>query len=160
MASPECSPPPECGHDGLDTVLVGVDGSNSSLRALSFAVGVARRNRAKLIALFVRGPIVNPAAVAAVACAAEPMMLALAADLKIREDEIRVMLGQAAAGGLDAAELEVRSGDVATELADAAERHHADAVVIGASEHALHHIYGSVAARLVRHPLCPVMVVP
>jgi nucleotide-binding universal stress UspA family protein len=61
--------------------------------------------------------------------------------------------------GLD---LEFRSmvGDPWTELTRVANETRADAVVVGASEHAGHRIVGSLATRLVRAGKWPVTVVP
>ena len=61
--------------------------------------------------------------------------------------------------GLD---LEFRAvmGDPWTELNRAATERRADAVVVGASEHAGHRIVGSLATRLVRAGKWPVTVVP
>ena len=41
-------------RDGPDVLLVGVDGSDSSLRAGAYAAGMARRQRARLVCLYVR----------------------------------------------------------------------------------------------------------
>ena len=51
-------------------------------------------------------------------------------------------------------------GDPWTELNRAATETKADAVVVGASEHAGHRIVGSLAMRLVRAGKWPVTVVP
>jgi nucleotide-binding universal stress UspA family protein len=75
-----------------------------------------------------------------------------------REIEQRLRDG-AAEIGLD---LEFRAvmGDPWVELNRAAKEHRADAVVVGASEHAGHRIVGSLATRLVRAGKWPVTVVP
>jgi nucleotide-binding universal stress UspA family protein len=51
-------------------------------------------------------------------------------------------------------------GDPWVELNRAAKEYRADAVVVGASEHAGHRIVGSLATRLVRAGKWPVTVVP
>jgi nucleotide-binding universal stress UspA family protein len=51
-------------------------------------------------------------------------------------------------------------GDPLAELTRIAEQAHADAVVVGASEHLGHRIVGSLAARLVQAGKWPVIVVP
>jgi nucleotide-binding universal stress UspA family protein len=51
-------------------------------------------------------------------------------------------------------------GDPWTELTRAAKERRADAVIVGASEHAGHRIVGSLATRLVRAGKWPVTVVP
>ena len=40
--------------DGPRTIVVGVDGSTSSMRAAAYAVGMARRQQCRLVAVFVR----------------------------------------------------------------------------------------------------------
>ena len=59
-----------------------------------------------------------------------------------------------------AAEFRSVCGDPLAELTRIAEQEHADAVVVGASEHLGHRIVGSLAARLVRAGKWPVIVVP
>jgi nucleotide-binding universal stress UspA family protein len=51
-------------------------------------------------------------------------------------------------------------GDAARELARLADEHQADALVLGAPEHRLHHLIGSVPAWMARHTHCPVVIVP
>lgn len=57
-------------------------------------------------------------------------------------------------------QLIVNHGDPWIELNRAATETRADAVVVGASEHAGHRIVGSLATRLVRAGKWPVTVVP
>lgn len=143
----------ELGTDGPSLILVGVDGSRTSLRAAAYAAGLARRQGCRLLALFVyHAPPSVGAAAGAVAAMTEASQ-AEAEELK------RQMLARAAEIGLDA---EFRSvfGDPWTELTRAAEETRADAVIVGASEHAGHRIIGSLATRLVRAGRWPVTVVP
>ena len=141
----------ELGTDGPSLILVGVDGSRTSLRAASYAAGLARRQRSRLLAVFVsRVPVTTvPAAVPAMTEAS----FQEAGELE------RQLRGRAAEIGLD---LEFRSvfGDPWTELNRAAEEARADEVVVGASEHAGHRIIGSLATRLVKAGKWPVTVVP
>jgi nucleotide-binding universal stress UspA family protein len=51
-------------------------------------------------------------------------------------------------------------GDAARELARLADEHQADALVLGAPEHRLHHLVGSVPVWMARHAHCPVVIVP
>jgi nucleotide-binding universal stress UspA family protein len=53
-----------------------------------------------------------------------------------------------------------RRGNAARELASAAESSNADALVVGAPGHWLHHLTGSIPSWLARHARCPVIVVP
>src|ERR1700760_1414433 len=55
----------ELGTDGPATILVGVDGSDTSMRAAAYAAGLVRRQNAKLVVLYVRTvgiAATNPAA--------------------------------------------------------------------------------------------------
>jgi nucleotide-binding universal stress UspA family protein len=143
----------ELGTDGPSLILVGVDGSRTSLRAAAYAAGLARRQHARLLALYVTrlsaGIGTAPGAAAAMSEAATQT----ATDLERRFRDA------AAEIGLD---VEFRSvvGDPWTELNRAATETKADAVVVGASEHAGHRIVGSLAMRLVRAGKWPVTVVP
>ena len=52
----------ELGTDGPGAIVVGVDGTPTSLRALAYAAGLARRQRAELIVVYVRSPLRTPVA--------------------------------------------------------------------------------------------------
>jgi nucleotide-binding universal stress UspA family protein len=141
----------ELGTDGPSLILVGVDGSRTSMRAAAYAGGLARRQRCRLLAVFV-----SRVPVSTVPAAVQAMNEASAQEAEELEREMR---GRAAEVGVD---LEFRSvfGDPWTELTRAAEESRADAVIVGASEHAGHKIIGSLATRLVRAGKWPVTVVP
>ena len=143
----------ELGSDGPSLILVGVDGSRTSLRAAAYAAGLARRQRSKLLAVYVARLSANIGLAPGAAAALNEASLEVANDL---EQQAR---DRAAEIGVD---LEFRSvvGDPFTELTRAAAETKADAVVVGASEHAGHRIVGSLAARLVRAGKWPVTVVP
>ena len=144
----------ERGTDGPKVILVGVDGSESSMRAAAYAGGLARRQHALLAVVYVQ-PVLAAGA-------------ALGAPVMERTDEFDDDL---VAQIRDAAErvrgiFEVRwefhtfRGDPYAGLVTAAEELKADAVVVGASEQAGHRIIGSVAVRLVKAGRWPVTVVP
>jgi nucleotide-binding universal stress UspA family protein len=143
----------ELATDGPSLILVGVDGSRTSLRAAAYAAGLARRQGSRLLVVYVGH--VPPSAGAA------PGAVAAMAEASSQEArELEQQLGrQAAEIGLN---LEFRSvfGDPWTELTRVATETRADAVVVGASEHAGHRIIGSLATRLVRAGKWPVTVVP
>ncbi|HLY33593.1 MAG TPA: universal stress protein [Jatrophihabitantaceae bacterium] len=143
----------ELGTDGPTRILVGVDGSDTSLRAAAYAAGLARRQAARMIVLYVKTPppqsIVAPEATVAMNQTHDQ----IAAELleQINENAPRL--------GIDV-ELVVREGNAYTELLQLAEGRKVDAIVVGASTQAGHRLVGSLAAKLVRHSTWPVTVVP
>ncbi|MFC9930637.1 universal stress protein [Streptomyces sp. NPDC127190] len=144
----------ERGTDGPKVILVGVDGSDSSMRAAAYASGLARRQHALLAVVYVQPvlaagtalgvPVVDPA---------EEIAEDLVAQIRAAAERAKGMF-------------EVRwefhtfRGDPYTGLVKAAEDLKADAVVVGTSEQAGHRIIGSVAVRLVKAGRWPVTVVP
>ena len=151
MTLPE--PEFELGTDGPSLILVGVDGSRTSWRAAAYAAGLARRQRCRLLAVYVARLSANvagaPGAAAAMNEAVAQVANELEQQMRDRTDEIGV-------------DLEFRSvvGDPWIELTRVATETRADAVVVGASEHAGHRIVGSLATRFVRAGKWPVTVVP
>jgi len=143
----------ELGTDGPGRILVGVDGSDSSLRAAAYAAGLARRQGAKLLICYVKTPGVAPVNAPQVAVALNQSHDEIAADLLAEINK------QAPRLGIDA-ELEVREGSPYTELLQLAEERRVDAIVVGASTQAGHRLVGSLATKLVRHATWPVTVVP
>lgn len=153
------SPPPEyeLGTDGPATIVVGVDGSDTSLRAAAYAAGVARRERTRLIAVYARRV---PTGAAAVPYSSGAMVAAAYET----QDQIEALLRelfeqQRAAWGLEA-RLIVRGGDPFTVLSAVAREVRADCVVVGASASFGHRFAGSLAIRLIRCARWPVTVVP
>jgi nucleotide-binding universal stress UspA family protein len=78
---------------------------------------------------------------------------------QIADELEQLMLSRTAEAGI-AAEFRSVRGDPLAEITRIAEQTHADAVVVGASEHLGHRIVGSLAGRLVRAGKWPVIVVP
>jgi nucleotide-binding universal stress UspA family protein len=143
----------ERGTDGPRVILVGVDGSPTSLRAAAYAAGLARRQRSKLVAVFV-ATAAPP--IAGWVPGAEQLAVDAAAEV---DAELRGLLTRAAELGIDAEYRSVR-GEPVTELSRIADELPADAVLVGASEQAGHRLVGSIAVRLVRVGRWPVTVVP
>jgi nucleotide-binding universal stress UspA family protein len=144
----------ERGTDGPKVVLVGVDGSDSSLRAAAYAGGLARRQHALLAVVYVQ-PVMTAGAALGVPVAETTDAVAEDLVAQIREATERTR------GTFDVRwEFHTFRGDPYNGLAKAADRLKADAVVVGASEQAGHRIVGSVAVRLVKAGRWPVTVVP
>jgi nucleotide-binding universal stress UspA family protein len=149
------SPAPdfEFGTDGPSLILVGVDGSRTSLRAAAYAGGLARRQGCRLLAVYVsRMPTTASMAPGGAAVMNETFD-------QVAEELKQLLLDRTAETGM-AGEFRAVQGDPLAELIKIAAETHADAVVIGASEHLGHRIVGSLAARLVRAGKWPVTVVP
>ncbi len=155
---PEPVPPPErsertalfeLGTDGPTAILVGFDDSDSSWRALHYAIGLARRQHSKIVAVYASqlpglcyGATVVPAA-------AEFLRPELAGVVERigREHDVEISYVSAA-------------GDPAAVLTAAAADYRADLIVVGASTKTGHRIFGSIALRTVRARRFPVTVVP
>ncbi len=143
----------EIGTDGPSHILVGVDGSDTSLRAAAYAAGMARRQGSRLITLYVRtfGGLTAtvPAAVGAT------MQLHDATIAELREEISK----HAPRLGISVTFVEA-SGNPYVEIVRVAEEMRVDAVVVGASTQAGHRLVGSLALRLVRDAKWPITVVP
>lgn len=148
----------EMGNDGPSAILVGVDGSPTSLHAAAYAAGLARRQRARLIVVYVRQAV--PAMVAlSPSSGAQGLVAAYEIQDGIEAELRAAILEEVPCGSVDA-RLVVRVGDPYTQLAAVAREVRADALVVGASTRAGHRIAGSLAVRLVRAGHWPVTVVP
>ncbi|MEU9892329.1 universal stress protein [Streptomyces phaeochromogenes] len=144
----------ERGTDGPKVIVVGVDGSDSSLRAAAYAAGLARRQRALLALVYIQ-PVMAAGAALGVPVADTTDQIAEDLIQQIREGTEQVK------GIFDVRwEFHTFRGDPYNGLVSAADQLKADAVVVGASEQAGHRIIGSVAIRLVKAGRWPVTVVP
>jgi len=143
----------ERGTDGPRVIVAAVDGSTTSLRAASYAAGLARRQSAELVVIFVS----SPSALANLV--PEAGLLVNDAQRSVA-DELREQVEHGALRtGIRARFVEV-SGDAYTEISRICGKVLADAVIVGASTSAGHRIVGSLGVRLVRAGKWPVTVVP
>lgn len=148
----------ELGTDGPSAILVGVDDSVTATRAAAYAAGLARRQRARVIAVYV-APL---ASMMMAAPAGAGLMVAearaeahdeIAAGLRTRADEAASELGISIT-------FITAHGDPYHEILRIAKEQRVDAIVVGASAKAEHKLIGSLAVRLVRAGRWPVTVVP
>ncbi|GAA2370017.1 universal stress protein [Dactylosporangium salmoneum] len=139
------------------TILVGVDGSTPSLRAAAYAVGLARRQRCRLVAVYVRS---LPASMLSMADTGGGAAVNVIAAHDAVEGQLREAMAREVPRLSVDVELLVRTGEPYTELVAAASQLGADAVIVGRSASPLHRIAGSVSTRLVRCGRWPVTVVP
>lgn len=146
----------EIGRDGPSAVVVGVDGSDPSLRAVAYAAGVARRQRSRLVLVYAREPA------GGLASLMDSTGTGIAAAVLHQDDVRRQLEGLVALGAAEGvpAELVVRAGDPYQVLSAVAHEVRADSVVVGSSASIGHRVAGSLAVRLVRNARWPVTVVP
>ncbi|MFK0158428.1 universal stress protein [Streptomyces sp. NPDC090499] len=144
----------ERGTDGPKVIVVGMDGSDSSWRATSYAAGLARRQHALLAVVYVQPVLAAGAALGApVAETTDEIAEELVAQIRDAAERLR---------GIFEVRWEFHTfrGDAFNGMVKAADELKADAVVVGASEQAGHRFIGSVAIRLVKAGRWPVTVVP
>lgn len=135
-------------------VVVGVDGSDAAAHALRVGAELATSVGARLVAVHVEH--LPPGVIAAPAAAVGSLLVANAEVTDAIHVECELIL--ASHGGPWC--FEVTQGDVASELARAAEGHGAGVVVVGHSRHRLPRVGTSVIDRLLRRSAASVLVVP
>lgn len=148
----------ELGTDGPGAIVVGVDGSPTSLRALAYAAGLARRQHAELICVYVRQPLRTPVAMSGWLDAG--IVAAEAQAQSDAEKEVWAQITDDASAWGTGARLIVRHGNPLTELRKVAEQAEADTIIVGASASLPHRLFGSLGHRLLRRKPCPVTIVP
>ena len=137
----------------FERILVAVDGSEPSDRALSTALELAAVSRARLVALAVEGPL--PAYAATIGEVEEvkrekDAFFALLAS-RVREEAERA--------GVEL-DVELRAGHAAELIVRFATEIGADLIVLGHRGHFLRdHLLGSTAGRVSEHAPCPVLIV-
>jgi nucleotide-binding universal stress UspA family protein len=143
----------ELGTDGPHSILVGIDGSETSLRAGSYAAGLARRQGAEIIVLFVHTPPGAGILSAGLIEVQREAQVTVVSELRADAEHWASVLGVPIT-------FHERHGNPYVELVRLADELRVDAVVIGASMRAGHRLVGSLASRLVRDARWPVTVVP
>jgi nucleotide-binding universal stress UspA family protein len=138
-------------EDRRTTVVIGVDGSETSMRAAAYAIGLAARQPARLVFLHVT----NTAA-ASMAPQVFPEMLTTGTDAAAA---LRATLDTAIDNDI-AWELRHTVGNPFHEVTHLADEVAADLVVVGASTQLGHRLVGSLAVHLVKCKRWPVTVVP
>jgi nucleotide-binding universal stress UspA family protein len=146
----------ELGTDGPSAILVGVDDSVTALRAAAYTAGLARRQGARVVMVYV----VPVTSMALVSPAGPGVLIAeseahdeVAKELADRADRMASELGISVT-------FIMAHGDPYHEITRLAKEARADAIVVGASLKAGHRLMGSLAVRLVRAGKWPVTVVP
>jgi nucleotide-binding universal stress UspA family protein len=151
---PRWAPPPfERGTDGPRAILVGVDGSETSLRAAAYACGLARRQRCPLVVAYA-APV---SAWTWTVPGASAVMLRTLEELR---SGIRAEIRQLAEDAQIPVSFVCRRGHPYSCLRDLADELNADIVVVGASSQIHRLLGGSIAGRLIRLGRWPVTIVP
>jgi nucleotide-binding universal stress UspA family protein len=146
----------ELGTDGPSAILVGMDDTVTATHAFAYAAGLARRQHARLIVIYVEsvsGPGLAAPGGAALLVAETAAREEIAASLRERTEQTGKELGITVT-------FIAQVGDPFTEIKRVANETRADAIVVGASAKAGHKLVGSLAVRLVRQGKWPVTVVP
>ena len=146
----------ELGTDGPSVILVGVDESVTASRAAAYTAGLARRQGARVVAVYV-SPIASLGLVTSTGASV------LAAENEAHDEIAKELSDRAAATALElgiSVTFITVHGDAYHEILRIAQETRADALVVGASLKAGHRLMGSLAVRLVRAGKWPVTVVP
>lgn len=141
----------EIGKDGLAVIMVGVDGGGPSINAAAWAAGLARRERARLVLVYVE-PLTSPGYWT-------PIVAAGAVDAGAAfVDELRRNASQYLATQGIRWEVVHHRGEPAHGLEAVAEEVRADCIVVGRSHGG--GALGSVAKMLINLATRPVVVIP
>ncbi len=136
-------------------ILVAVDGSTGSERILLFAEHVARIESAQLVVVHAYQPPIEYEWAPSYAALIEQYE---AVANEVVQDALDV-LGEASVQAVG----DVRQGSAAEAILDAARIHQADLIIMGSRANrgpVAEALLGSVSATVLRHSLCPVLVVP
>lgn len=136
---------------GIGRILVGIDGSEHSSVAMTFAADLAGRCDARLFVAYAPGPAI--------------LLASITAEEIITPEVLTEMVEGWTASLRDDAvphEVLVLQGDARTALIDASEQHDVDLIVVGSHGRGAvgRALLGSVAASVVQHAERPVIIVP
>ncbi len=144
--------------DAFKKILVPLDFSPGSERALEFAIDVAKRDKALLLLVHVFHIPVYPLP--------EGYVMFPATQLSEMSTEFERLLGtaekRARAAGASAVETSLVTGVVDAEIVQIAKDKHCDLIVMGTHGRSgfSHFLLGSVAEKVLRKAPCPVLTVP
>lgn len=139
----------------LERILVPVDFSNASRRALKYALPLARQAGAKIVLLYVVEPIATPA------FAYYPLAMENDEAVAAGYEQLKKLCAQEKIESALIEKTLVRHGVPYHEITQAARTLKADLIVIATRGNTglKHVLLGSTAERVVRHATCPIFVV-
>lgn len=139
----------------IQTILIPVDLSEPSRKALRYAYAFAQQFGAKLILLYAVEPVATPD------FAYYPLMMETDKIMATARDRLQKLCAQEKIDSSWIAKTLVRNGVAHGEITGAAKELKADLIVIATHGHTglKHVLLGSTAERVVRHASCPVLVV-
>ena len=147
----------------MERILVGIDGSAPSLKAVDFAADLASKYNAELILQKVVGDQPPELDIAVEGYARSEHMPAAAAEfvLTMADNILDNARKEALAKGATQISVEPSFGDPAAQIIAAARDHQADLIIIGSRGHGrlAGLLLGSVAQKVVSLAPCPVVVV-
>lgn len=140
---------------GAGSILVPIDFSEHSQRALTYAGALARNSKAAVILLHVVEPVAMPD------FEFHPLMRERDDLAKSANKRLGLLAGKVGLGGPHVFKTVVRHGTPFYEITDAARTLKVDLIVIATHGYTgiKHVVLGSTAERVVRHATCPVLVV-
>jgi nucleotide-binding universal stress UspA family protein len=155
-------PESSTGASKTPTIVVGVDGSDTSLDALSWACGEARRISGRAIAV-----LVSPIPGAKMIASASPLASLASSEYLECEASLETELVNRLRSELpklaDHQDVDLvfmhTHGDVASELLRVAAENRAQLIAVGRSTKPRHRVAGSLGHRLLRHHDAPIIVV-
>ena len=141
----------------LKQLLVPIDFSACSVKALEYALGLAQKFAARLILLHVVEPAVYPENYLVTPATLDEANQNL---MTAGRERLAVLSQRASSEGLSTESL-VRMGRAHSEIPDTAKATATDLIVMGTHGHAglKHVLLGSTAERVMRHSPCPVLMV-
>jgi universal stress protein A len=139
----------------IRTILVPVDLSEPSKKALRYAFALAQQFDAKLILLYAVEPVATPD------FAYHPLMIETEKVVAAAEERLKKLCAEEVIEPSRIEKTLVRKGVAHDQITDAAKSSKADLIVIATHGHTglKHVLLGSTAERVVRHASCPVLVV-
>jgi nucleotide-binding universal stress UspA family protein len=141
----------------MKRIIVPIDFSDYSKKALRYAVEFAKQFSAEIVLVYVVEPVIYPADFSF----GQVAIPSMENELRQRGQEQLAKLLETESGGLIASRAVVRSGKPFVEINLLAQEENADLIIIATHGHSgiEHVLFGSTAEKVVRKAHCPVLTV-